>query len=853
MTSENPPKNLAQRLPAGPLTDDERLDLFLDWVADRGLELYEAQEQAILEVFAGRHVVLNTPTGSGKSLVALAMHFYAFSRGRRSVYTSPIKALVTEKFFDLCEHFGAAKVGMLTGDASINRDAPILCCTAEVLAAMALSEGDGAAVHDVVMDEFHYYGDRDRGMAWQIPLLSMTRTTFMLMSATLGDTAQLRRDLEARTGREVALVRGVQRPVPLAFSYSEEAQQETLQWLIDHDRAPIYVVSFSQREASELAQGLTSINLCTKEEKAKIAEALKGERFGSPYGKAIEKYLRHGLGVHHAGLLPRYRLLVERLAQRGLLKVISGTDTLGVGINVPIRTVFFTRLTKYDGRKLARLTVRDFKQIAGRAGRKGYDDQGWVVCQAPEHVIENKKAVRRAGEDPKKLKRVKKKAAPEGFVLWDEEFYRQLIESPSEPLSSVFKIDHGMIVNLLQRADTRRGGGYRVLIDLIAHSHERETRKSRLRAEAAVLFRQLRSAGLIELLPDGRRARGRVAQVSAELQKDFSVYHSLSLFLIYAAGRLEMEPPEGYALQLCSLAESIVEDPAVILHRQRDRVVRDRLTELKAEGVEYDERMEIIEKLTWPMPDAERLFELFDHYARSRPWVRSDLLSPKSIVRDMYERLTTFNQYVNHYGLERSEGVLLRHLNQVYKVLVQTVPADLKTDAVVDLIGWLRATLQRADASLLNAWRALKDGVELVPEFDEDDEAAELKDIAADPRSFRAAVRAEVHQLVQALGRMDYDEAMHCVRQDVEEPWTAERFVEALAPFYEEYQAIRFDHEARNARHTQIKELGPRRWRVLQVLVDPEEDNFWYLEGEIDLRGIRQPQGPLVELQTIRC
>lgn len=855
-STPTPPLNLVERLPKGPIDDDALLEIFLEWAIDRGLELYPAQEQAILEIFAGRHVVLNTPTGSGKSLVALAMHFRSFARGRRSVYTSPIKALVTEKFFDLCHQFGAAQVGMLTGDASINREAGILCCTAEVLAAMALSEGDGASVHDVVMDEFHYYGDKDRGMAWQIPLLTLTRTTFMLMSATLGDTDTLRADLQARTGREVALVRGVQRPVPLEFSYSEEVQQETLQWLIGHDRAPIYVVSFSQREAAELAQSLTSINLCSKEEKERIAAAMKGHRFDSPYGKDVAKYLRHGLGIHHAGVLPKYRLLVEKLAQQGLLKVISGTDTLGVGINVPIRTVFFTRLTKFDGRKVGRLTVRDFKQIAGRAGRKGYDDRGWVVCQAPEHIVENKKADRRAGDDPKKLKKIKKKSAPDGFVMYDEEFYRKLIESPSEPLESVFKVDHGMIINLLQRADTRPGGGYRVLIDLISRCHERAGRKSRLRAEAATLFKQLRSAGLVELVPrekNGRKTPGRDVRVSTDLQRDFSVYHSLSLFLIHAVGRLPLDPDLDYALKVCTLAESIVEDPVPILKRQRDKVVGDRLAELKAAGVEYDERMDIIEKLTWPMPDAETVFELFDGYARVRPWVRVDQLSPKSIARDMFERLSTFNQYIKHYGLERVEGVLLRHLNQVYKVLVQTVPADLKTDAVVDLIGWLRATLQRADASLLTAWRALKDGVELVPEFDEDDEAAEVRDIAADGRVFRAAVRAELHRLVQALAQLDYDEAVFSLRPIEGDEWTAERFVDALRPFYGEYDAIRFDHEARNARHTLIQELGPRRWKVRQVLVDPLDDNFWYLEGEIDLRGIRQPEGPLIALTELRC
>ncbi|MEZ4463089.1 MAG: DUF3516 domain-containing protein [bacterium] len=608
------------------------------------------QEEAVLEVMAGKHVVLNTPTGSGKSLVALALHFHAFATGR-SVYTSPIKALVSEKFFELCRHFGAENVGMLTGDATINPKAPVIACTEEILAAMALAEGDAASVHAAVLDEFPLRRSRPRhGVA--DPLLTLRRTRFLLLSATLGDMKPICEDLERRTGLGVSLVQAVQRPVPLAFEYREDPLHETLQDLFKHRRAPVYVVNFTQKACAELAQSLTSLDFCSSEEKKAIADDLKGERFDSPYGKDVARYIRHGMGLHHAGLLPRYRLLVERLAQAGRLKLIIGTDTLGVGINVPIRTVLFTRLCKYDGRKTSILSVRDFKQIAGRAGRKGFDDQGYVVCQAPEHVIENKRALAKVGDDKARRRKLVLKKAPEfGYAHWDETTFERLITSDSEALQSQFEVDHGMLVNLLQRGEPGRRGGYGLLIELIGASHEHAGRKRRLRREAKAIFQQLRDAKVIELArrPGGR---GQTVTVAPELQHDFSLYHSLSLFLVHAVGRLDPDA-DDFPEKTLSLAEAILEDPQAILRRQQDKLRTEAYQQLKAEGVEYDERQEILEKITWPMPDADYIFEVFDAYARARPWVKVSHLRPKSVARDMFSRYCTFNQYVKDLGLER--------------------------------------------------------------------------------------------------------------------------------------------------------------------------------------------------------
>ena len=558
------------------------LDAFLDWTVASNIELYPAQEEAILEVMEGRHVVLNTPTGSGKSLVATAMHSGALSEGLRAVDTPPIQALVCEKLFECCELFGAANVGMSTGDTSINREAPILCCTAEILANMALRDGAKADVDYVVMDEFHYYADPDRGMAWQIPLLVMSEVRFLLMSATLGDMRTIIEGIEEVTRRKVSVVRSEQRPVPLDYEYRETPLHETLDDLVEKRKVPVYVVNFTQRECAELAQALMSTNFSTREEKDAITKAIGNFRFDSPYGKDIKKYVRHGIGLHHAGLLPRYRRLVERLAQEGRLKLICGTDTLGVGINVPIRTVAFTKLCKYDGVKTGLLSVRDFKQIAGRAGRKGYDNEGTVVCQAPEHVIENKRLKAKAEGSGKKV--TLKKPPDKGFVQWDEATFQRLINSPAEPLESRFQVTHGMILNLLQDSPSGRLGGYHHLVQLIARAHERPPAKKRLRRQARQLFRALLEAQIVQVVPRADN-RGKFARVNLDLQKEFSLHQTLSLYLVDTIERLEHQSP-SYALDLVTVAESILESPTLVLNAQLKAAQGELINRLKAEGDE---------------------------------------------------------------------------------------------------------------------------------------------------------------------------------------------------------------------------------------------------------------------------
>ncbi len=834
---------LGERIaPDETIAPDDALLHFLEWVDDTGIQLYPAQEEAILEVMAGKHVVLATPTGSGKSLVALAQHFLALSLGERSFYTSPIKALVSEKFFALCAALGAENVGMLTGDASINRDAPVVCCTAEILANMALRQGADADVQHVVMDEFHYYGDRDRGMAWQVPLLVLPDAVFLLMSATLGDTTAIVRKLEDTTGREVVEVRSDQRPVPLDYHYSEDPIHSAVDELIRKGRAPIYLVNSTQREAAEQAQNLMSHKLVDKEHRQAISAAIGRFAFDSAYGKVVEKTLRHGIGIHHAGLLPKYRLLVERLAQAGLLRVICGTDTLGVGINVPIRSVLLTKLCKYDGEKVRILSVREFKQISGRAGRKGFDVHGFVVVQAPEHVIENRRLAAKASSANKK-KFVRRKPPKWGFVPWDRKTFDKLVTGQSEPLTSVFRINHGTLMTMLHH-DDGPSSGLRALVELIGRSHERPAVQRRLRSTVAELFRSLRAAGVVRVQ---RRSNERGSEVllAESLQHNFSLHHSLSLYLVEALDLLDTEGEER-ALDVVLLVEAILENPRVVLAAQVRRDKGELIAKWKAEGVEYDERMQRLEGVTWPKPKSEWIYQTFNMFAELHPWVGHDNIRPKAIAHELLQRFCSFDDYVRDLGVQRAEGVLLRYFSQVYKTLVQNVPDSHKDDAVIDVTATLRAMLGRVDSSLVTEWERMLDGGQ--PEPEQPEQPVRI-DLARDMRSLRARLRAEIHALSRALARGDWKEAAASVRQDGDHGWSPEQFEAGIADFTDLFGPPVFDHRARLSDKLAIHADGPRRWSVTQVLVDEEGVSDHAIHAEVDLGAdAADPSGPLLTM-----
>ncbi|UTM38997.1 DUF3516 domain-containing protein [Rhodococcus pyridinivorans] len=807
-----------------PVDDDALFDAFTTWTTDRGISLYPAQEEALMELVAGSNVILATPTGSGKSMVALGAHFFALAAGKRTFYTAPIKALVSEKFFALCDVFGADKVGMMTGDASVNAGAPIICATAEIVANLALREGPDSDIGQVVMDEFHFYSEPDRGWAWQVPLIELPHAQFLLMSATLGDVTFLQKDLTRRTGRPTVEVSGSERPVPLTFSYSQAPIGEAIEELVTTHQAPVYVVHFTQAAALERAQALTSVNMCTKAEKEAIATALGDFRFSTGFGKTLSRLVRHGIGVHHAGMLPKYRRLIEKLAQDGLLKVICGTDTLGVGINVPIRTVLLTGLTKFDGTRTRQLKAREFHQIAGRAGRAGYDTMGTVVVQAPEHEIENVRALAKAGDDPKKRRKVQRKKAPEGFVSWGEGTFDKLIAASPEPLQSRFSVSNSMLLNVIARP----GNCFDAMRHLLEDNHEPRPAQRKHILKAISLYRGLLQAGVVQQLdePDefGRRAR-----LTVDLQRDFALNQPLSPFALAAIELLDVDSPT-YALDVVSVIESTLDDPRQVLMAQQHAARGEAVTQMKADGIEYDERMELLEEITWPKPLVELLEPAFETYRGGHPWVSEFPLSPKSVVRDMIERSMTFSEMVSHYGLARSEGLVLRYLADAYRALRQTVPDAARTEELEDIIEWLGELIRQVDSSLLDEWESLTH-----PGVESDDQQIAFgvdspRPLSANVRAFKVMVRNAMFKRVELASRRRWDELAA-----LGDGLDAEDWEDLLELYFDEYDEIGTGPDARGPLLFTV-EMGPELWRVRQTLHDPQGDHGWALIGEVNLR-----------------
>ncbi len=808
---------------------DEIYERFFTWVEDvKGVEPWPHQEEAIMDLLAGDHVILNTPTGSGKSLVALGMHFAALCTGRRSYYTAPIKALVSEKFFDLVEVFGRENVGMITGDTHINADAPIICCTAEILANQTLREGRHADVGCVAMDEFHYYGDPERGWAWQVPLLTLPDTQFLLMSATLGNVDAIADKLEDMTDTDVDIIADAPRPVPLTYEYTLDPLEKTVELAFGKGETPIYVVHFSQDAALETANALASTGVSSKEQRAAIAEAIKGTKFTTAFGKILQRLLRTGIGIHHAGMLPRYRRLVEQLAQQGLLPVICGTDTLGVGINVPIHSVVLTALTKFDGTKMRKLRAREFHQIAGRAGRMGFDTEGLVIAEAPEFEIENAKALAKAGNDPKKLKKIKRKKAPEGFVTWNENTFDKLIDAAPETLVPHMKITHSMVLN-----EVEQGGDARYRIDrLIDDSAQTPEQKERLHARADEIFQTLFDTNVIET--EDRDDGGKDYFMTVDMPDDFALDQPLSPFLLAA---LELLDPESdtYALDVISMVEATLEDPKQVLRAQERQARDEAMIRMKEDGLDYDERMDRLQEITYPKPLEDMLQAAFDEYRHDVPWANDYWLSPKSVVRDMVETASDFTGYIARYNIARSEGTLLRYLSDAYRALARTVPQEKRDEQLDDIISWLRVVVRSIDSSLVDEWEHAG------TDTDASEAAANLaapgakQAVVEDRRGLTVLVRNAMFRRVQL---MDLDKPDELGALDKDWGYGVHEWEDTLDDYYDEHEYVNIDAKARSGELfilDESKENSEHAWKVRQIIDDSDGDHDWAITGTVDL------------------
>ncbi|MCH3968825.1 MAG: DUF3516 domain-containing protein [Atopobiaceae bacterium] len=811
--------------PEPALSADEALERFLGWVDSRGIQPWSHQEEALMDLMVGDHVILGTPTGSGKSLVALGLLFMSACQHRRSYYTAPIKALVSEKFFELVDVLGPDMVGMITGDTHINTDAPVICCTEEILANQALREGADADVAAVAMDEFHYFGDAQRGWAWQVPLITLPHTQFLLMSATLGDVGQVKDLLDKNTDADVDLVLDAPRPVPLSFEYVDTPLEATVELALRKQEAPLYLVHFSQDAALATAQSLANFGIATKEQRGAIKEAMEGTRFTTAFGKTLRRLLTCGVGVHHAGMLPRYRLLVEKLAQAGLLPVICGTDTLGVGINVPIHTVVLTALVKYDGHRMRRLRSREFHQIAGRAGRAGFDTEGLVLVEAPEHEIENARMLAKAGDDPKKQRKVHRKKAPEGHVTWNRQGFEHLVGSAPETLVPRLRITHSMVL-----AEVEQGGDARArVMDLIEASAQTAPEKVALATRTDEILATLIDADVIE-----RREAGdgtTTYETHVDLPDDFALDQPLSPFLLAALELLDPES-ETYALDVISMVEATLEDPHQVL-RAQERAARDRaMSAMKADGVEYDERMERIAEVTYPKPLEELLEPAFERYCAEVPWAADYVLAPKSVVREMVETASDFKGYIARYGIAKSEGTLLRYLSDAYRALDRTVPAEKVDNRLADIISWLGLIVRTIDSSLVDEWEAA--GAE-----SEEGVSVAAPDAADEVVHDRRGLRVLVHNALLwrvRLASLGYTDKLG----EADGAWGfgSRAWSGALDGFHAEHDELVFDADARSWEFfsaDESDERGAHLWHVRQMFNDSDAARDFGIAADVDL------------------
>ena len=931
----------------GNFDEADLLDAFANWAAEGGRPLYPHQEEALLELLAGNHAIIQTPTGSGKSMTALAAHFISLARGGRSYYSAPLKALVSEKFFDLVDVFGAHNVGLITGDSSVNTGAPVICCTAEILANQALREGALLDADTIVMDEFHFYADPQRGWAWQVPLLELRSPQFVLLSATLGDTSVIAKQITDKTGREVAVISDAERPVPLEFDYLVDPLPVVVQRLVDEGRSPIYVVHFTQAESVKSAVDLArTLNLPTDRER-QIRDVLAGTELGRGFGKTLRELLLKGVGVHHAGVLPRYRRLVERLTQRGLLSIICGTDTLGVGINVPIRTVLFTSLVKFDGHRTRTLSAREFHQIAGRAGRAGFDSEGSVRVIATEEEVEAAKrkarmtAAQEAGDAAKKRKLAKRAKSArstraEGKVSWNRSTFNRLVAADPERLVPRFQTSHSMFLNVLSgSAQGGTAGGHEVeaagtaaggtagtavggtphsavsnaggnvadaeqrLMDLAQQAFEsaqpaspsgrkkdsEESANPYLR-QLGDIYRSLLQAGLIERVPAEKGAdvgSASVLRATGDLPDDFALNQPLTPFALAALDLLDPESPT-FVLDIVSVIESVIEDPKPVLYAQQRRARDAAYQAMREEGVDFEQRRDRIEEVTWPRPLEDLLLPTFDVFAITNPWVRGRELSPKSVLRDMLEEGFTFTQYVAHLDLTNVEGVLLRYLSDVYQALRQVLPDAFRTDPVEEVIDWLHALLRSVDVSLLSEWEDLAAGRSPSRDAALADQEATLTEsgfgtgpdgkvlFSLNRHAMSKSIRNSVFRRVEMLAHDDVA-ALVAAEQRVaaSSGWTdPQAWNDALDTYWQEHDGIGIDHRARSGDLFSLNQdpdatdlvlaagvesaddlptttAGDYDWWIArQIILDPQDEGDWRLTLFVDRQETEEKNMPVM-------
>jgi hypothetical protein len=495
------------------------------------------------------------------------------------------------------------------------------------------------------------------------------------------------------------------------------------------------------------------------------------------------------------------------------------------------------------------LRTREFQQIAGRAGRAGFDTAGYVVVQAPEHVIENERALTKAGDDPKKRRKVQRKKPPEGTVVWTEQTFDKLVSGEPEPLGSRMRVDNSMLINVVSREED----AFEVLRRLLTDNHEDRRQQLRLARRAVRLARSLVRSGVLTRL-DEPDEHGRRYVLTVDLPADFALNQPLAHFALEALDVLDPEEPT-YTLDVVSVVEAVLEPPRQVLLAQQHAARGDAIAEMKADGIEYDERMRLLDEITWPQPLAELLEATYELYRGTHPWLPEDALSPQSVVREMYEQGMSFTDFVGRYQLARSEGLLLRYLTDAYRTLRQTVPERHRTPELDDVVEWLGETVRQTDSSLLDEWEALSHPDTVRTDVAHHEPPPPPRPISAQERPFRVMVRNAMFRRVELAARDDVDglvrlerSAADRVEPPLEVEMTRSAWDAALEDYYTEHGSISTAADARGPDLLRI-EVDGRSWKVRQTIDDPAGHRDWVIDARVDLDASDEA-GELVLLAT---
>ena len=387
------------------------------------------------------------------------------------------------------------------------------------------------------------------------------------------------------------------------------------------------------------------------------------------------------------------------------------------------------------------------------------------------------------------------------------------------------KVDNAMLINVLSREED----AFPVLRRLLTDNHEDRRNQLRLSRRALRLARSLTASGTLTRL-DEPDEFGRRYVLTVDLPADFALNQPLAHFALAALDVLDPESPT-YTLDIVSVIEAVLEAPRQILFAQQYAARGEAVAEMKADGIEYDERMALLDEVTWPQPLAELLEATYEIYRQTHPWLPEDALSPKSIVREMWEQGMTFTDFVCRYQLARSEGLVLRYLTDAYRTLRQTVPDAHRTPELEDLVEWLGETVRQTDSSLLDEWEALTDPEHVRADVAHHEPPPPPRPITQQERAFRVMVRNAMLRRVELVARDDLDGLMRLERlaADRTDPpreveMTRSAWDAAIEEYYAEHDEVapRRRRPRPGAAGDHARRPSPRRWRVRQTIDDPE-------------------------------